>query len=129
MLCLFCLQVSGDHQHPGWEDLCSGSSQPGHQAVGPGRGLRVPGGLQPQQAGGTFQQFSFQRTDLRTGGHAQGVNQTVTNETVAVKINFLSTTSAILQLLEEDGRLLRPDPSGRAWGFQLVRGLGTAGFI
>lgn len=62
LLRLCCLQVSGDHKHPGWEDFCSGSSQPGHQAVGPGCRLGVPGVLQPQQAGGKFHSFSS-RTD------------------------------------------------------------------
>lgn len=42
-------QVSGDHQHPGRPDLCSGPSQPGQEAVGPGCFLGWPGVVQPQQ--------------------------------------------------------------------------------
>lgn len=55
-LCLLWSQVPGDHQHPGWEDLCSGSSQPGQEEVGPGCGIRVPGVFQPQQTRGKLQQ-------------------------------------------------------------------------
>ena len=47
-----CSQVVGDHQHSGRTDLGSGPSQPGQEAVGPGRGLGLPGLLQPQQTRG-----------------------------------------------------------------------------
>lgn len=51
-VCVFCLQVSCDHQYPGWQDLRFGSSQPGQEAVGPRCWLRVPGVLQPHQTWG-----------------------------------------------------------------------------
>lgn len=60
-VCVFCPQVSRDHQHPGREDLRSGSSQPGQEAVGHGRGLGVSGVLQPQQTGGEAPSSRSQR--------------------------------------------------------------------
>lgn len=47
-----CMQVTGSHQHPGWQDLGFGPSQPGQEAVGPGCGVRMPCVFQPQQARG-----------------------------------------------------------------------------
>lgn len=98
---LSCLQVSGDHQHPGWEDLCSGSSQPGQEAVGPGCGIGLPSVLQPEQTRGEIQHFKLRRIKEYTGRCTGSVSTTIKSDWLCFQLQLCYLLSCIITRVDE----------------------------